>query len=143
MLSEMCEMTSHSIILVSLPAYCLSVGGIFVTLNTWSYMIPMGLGSAVNTCVGNALGAGDGKTARRRVRDERRISGEWSIGFPAFLIHTIASPLIHRSAIVGLALAVAVEAMLVTGVAAFGENMVGSVSPNGQLSPRSHSMRHY
>ena len=30
-----------------------------------SYMVPMGLGSAVNTCVGNALGSGDGRAARR------------------------------------------------------------------------------
>ena len=28
-------------------------------------MVPMGLGSAVNTCVGNALGSGDGRAARR------------------------------------------------------------------------------
>lgn len=28
-------------------------------------MVPMGLGSAVNTCVGNALGSGDGRAAYR------------------------------------------------------------------------------
>ncbi|GAX76873.1 hypothetical protein CEUSTIGMA_g4319.t1 [Chlamydomonas eustigma] len=46
-------------------AEALSVGGICVIFNAWSYMVPMGLASAVNTCVGNALGSGDGQAARR------------------------------------------------------------------------------
>ena len=46
-------------------AAALSVGGICVTFNAWSYMVPMGLGSAINTCVGNTLGSGDGRGARR------------------------------------------------------------------------------
>ena len=50
--------------------------------------------------MGNALGSGDGRAAR-------------------------------RAAIVGLACAVAVEAALVSGVAAFGENMVGG-DPRGK-----------
>ena len=36
-----------------------------MTFHAWSDMVPMGLGSAINTCVGNTLGSGDGRGARR------------------------------------------------------------------------------
>ena len=44
---------------------CLAVGGLCVMLNSWAYMIPMALGSAINTLTSNALGSGDGVRAKR------------------------------------------------------------------------------
>lgn len=43
----------------------LGVGGICVAFNGWAYMCALGLSQAVNTCVSNALGAGDGAGAQR------------------------------------------------------------------------------
>lgn len=37
--------------------------GLCVSLNAWAYMVPLGLASAVNTSVANALGAGKAATA--------------------------------------------------------------------------------
>mmetsp|Transcript_15098 Transcript_15098/g.32719 ORF Transcript_15098/g.32719 Transcript_15098/m.32719 type:complete len:614 (+) Transcript_15098:102-1943(+) len=50
------------------PRVALAVGGICVAVNGWAYMIPLGLSSAINTLVSNALGAGDGAGARRITR---------------------------------------------------------------------------
>ncbi|GAX80512.1 hypothetical protein CEUSTIGMA_g7950.t1 [Chlamydomonas eustigma] len=78
-------------------AAALSVGGITVTLNTLSYMIPMSLGSAVNTCVSNALGSGNGEAAK-------------------------------RAALMGLLVAVTIEAAMVGGMAVFGKELAGIIA---------------
>lgn len=36
----------------------LSTMGICLNVNAWMYMLPLGLGQAVNTSISNALGAG-------------------------------------------------------------------------------------
>ncbi|KAF8062039.1 DTX2 [Scenedesmus sp. PABB004] len=43
----------------------LSTMGICLNINAWMYMLPLGLGAAVNTSISNALGAGHAETARR------------------------------------------------------------------------------
>uniref|UniRef100_A0A7R9V131 Multidrug and toxic compound extrusion protein n=1 Tax=Chlamydomonas euryale TaxID=1486919 RepID=A0A7R9V131_9CHLO len=45
-------------------AVALSVGGICTSMNAWAYMVPLGLGSAVNTLVGNTIGSGRGAEAK-------------------------------------------------------------------------------
>jgi MATE family multidrug resistance protein len=37
----------------------LSTMGICLNINAWMYMLPLGLGQAVNTSISNALGAGE------------------------------------------------------------------------------------
>eukprot|EP00877_Chromochloris_zofingiensis_P004859 jgi/Chrzof1/14374/Cz09g00140.t1 len=39
--------------------------GICLNINAWAYMLPLGLASAVNTSISNALGAGKGAAAKR------------------------------------------------------------------------------
>jgi Na+-driven multidrug efflux pump len=34
--------------------------GVCLNINAWAYMLPLGLASAVNTSISNALGAGEG-----------------------------------------------------------------------------------
>ena len=68
--------------------------GVCLTLNVWSYMLPLGLASAVNTSVSNALGAGDAARAKR-------------------VFH------------VGLAAAVALQALIIAGIIAGREQLVG------------------
>lgn len=43
----------------------LSTMGICLNINAWMYMLPLGLGGAVNTSIANALGAGHTATAKR------------------------------------------------------------------------------
>jgi MATE family multidrug resistance protein len=41
----------------------LSTMGICLNINAWMYMLPLGLGQAVNTSISNALGAGEALVA--------------------------------------------------------------------------------
>ena len=119
-----------------------------VTINTLCSMIGMGMGSAVNTCVGNALGAGDGQEAKRCGGDEASpvncqcqppddcqlpttsLHGLTPASF-RWLLHRFSLPSTsHRMAITGLALALAVEGAVVSSVSLFGEDMV-RVAPRG------------
>uniref|UniRef100_A0A383V4G4 Protein DETOXIFICATION n=1 Tax=Tetradesmus obliquus TaxID=3088 RepID=A0A383V4G4_TETOB len=43
----------------------LSTMGVCLNINAWMYMLPLGLGAAVNTSIGNAMGAGHAATAKR------------------------------------------------------------------------------
>jgi MATE family multidrug resistance protein len=57
-------MTQVIILLAGLlpdASVALSTMGICLNINAWMYMLPLGLGQAVNTSISNALGAGEHK----------------------------------------------------------------------------------
>lgn len=62
MLRVSCALLQVVILLAGLlpdASVALSTMGICLNINAWMYMLPLGLGQAVNTSISNALGAGE------------------------------------------------------------------------------------
>eukprot|EP00879_Flechtneria_rotunda_P021271 GHRR01022410.1.p1 GENE.GHRR01022410.1~~GHRR01022410.1.p1 ORF type:complete len:217 (+),score=52.76 GHRR01022410.1:45-695(+) len=66
----------------------LSTMGICLNINAWMYMLPLGLGAAVNTSISNAMGAGHASAAKRAFLGAIASGALMQAGlFAAILIH--------------------------------------------------------